>query len=78
MPTLLIWHGYRFRFYSSDGVEPAHVHVQKDGCDAKVWLHSLEIAFNRGYNERELQRLIAKVTEHRDEWIGRWNVYFGL
>lgn len=78
MPTLLLWHGYRFRFYSSDRAEPAHVHIQKDGHDTKVWLHGLDIAFNHGYNERELQRLIAKVAENRDAWIGSWNDYFGI
>ena len=48
MPTLLIWHGYRFRFYSLDRPEPPHVHIAKDGHDAKVWLTSLEVAFNKG------------------------------
>jgi hypothetical protein len=78
MPTLLLWHGYRFRFYSSDRPEPAHVHVQKDGCDAKVWLHNLEISFNHGYNDREMQKLVAIVAEHRDSWIGSWNDFFGI
>ena len=52
MPTLLIQHGQKFRFYSSDGQEPPHVHVLKDGKEAKVWLRDLAIAFNRGYNDR--------------------------
>lgn len=35
MPTFRIA-GYTFRFYSSDNVEPPHVHVFKDGCEAKA------------------------------------------
>lgn len=37
MPTVVI-DGYVFRFYSSDRLEPAHVHVLKDRMSAKVWL----------------------------------------
>ena len=78
MPTLLILHGQKFRFYSSDGTEPPHVHVVKDGKEANVWLGSLAIAFNRGYNDREIRELTAIVAQHRDEWIGVWNDFFGI
>jgi hypothetical protein len=78
MPTLLIWRGYHFRFYSSDRFEPPHVHVAKHGCDAKIWLRSLEVSYNRGYSEPELRKLLAKIEEHREEWIGEWNDYFGI
>jgi hypothetical protein len=36
MPTLLRWKGYRFFFYSADGWEPAHIHIVKDGKEAKI------------------------------------------
>ncbi|WP_157014245.1 DUF4160 domain-containing protein [Mesorhizobium xinjiangense] len=78
MPTLLIWHGYKFRFYALDRDEPPHVHVAKDGKSLKVWLHSLEVARNSGYDEREVSRLLAVIAERRDEWIGAWNDFFGL
>lgn len=78
MPTLLIWHGYRFRFYSLDRPEPPHVHIAKGGNDAKVWLAGLEVSYNRGYNAREMRQLLEKIAEHRDEWIGAWNDYFGV
>ena len=78
MPTLLIWHGYRFRFYASDGPEPPHVHIVKDGSTAKVWLRDLSVSYNRGYNERELRELLAVVAENRDDWIGTWNAFFGV
>ena len=52
MPTLLIWHGYRFRFYALDRDEPPHVHVVKDGKSLKVWLQNLEVARNQGYNDK--------------------------
>jgi hypothetical protein len=49
MPTIFI-EGYKFRFYSSDVNEPPHVHVINAERVAKIWLESLEIEYNRGYN----------------------------
>ncbi len=66
MPTVLIWRGFKFRFYASDGLEPPHVHVVKDGGSAKVWLRNLEVALcNDGYNEREMRELLTVIAEHR-------------
>ncbi len=78
MPTLLIWHGHKFRFYALEMDEPPHVHVVKDGKSLKVWLESLEVASNKGYNDREMARLLTVVSEHRDDWIGAWNDFFGV
>lgn len=78
MPTLLVWRGYKFRFYSSDVFEPPHVHIAKDGRSAKVWLRNLEVEYRHGYNEREMGELLAVVAENRDAWIRAWNDFFGL
>ena len=78
MPTVMIWRGHRFRFYSSDAPEPPHIHIVKDGKTAKVWLRSLKVAHQRGYSEQELNQLLTIVAEHRDEWIGAWNEFFGV
>lgn len=78
MPTLLIWRGHKFRFYASDGPEPPHVHVVKGGKAAKVWLRDLSVAYNRGYSEHEISRLLAVVSDHQNDWIGSWNDFFGV
>ena len=78
MPTLLIWHGYRFRFYALDRDEPPHVHVVKDGKSLKVWLQNLEVARNQGYNDKEIARVLAVIAERQDDWIGAWNDLFGF
>ncbi len=78
MPTLLIWHGYKFRFYALNLGEPPHVHIAKDGRSLKVWLRSLEVAKNSGYNDREVSQLLMVVSEHRDEWMRVWNDFFGV
>ena len=78
MPTLLIWHGYRFWFYALDRDEPPHVHVVKDGKSLKVWLQNLEVARNQGYNDKEIARVLAVIAERQDDWIGAWNDFFGF
>ncbi|MGK6314448.1 DUF4160 domain-containing protein [Neorhizobium sp. DT-125] len=78
MPTLLIWHGYKFRFYALDVGEPPHVHIVKGSKSLKVWLRSLEVAQNKGYNDQEIGRLLKVAADHRDEWLGVWHDFFGL
>ncbi|WP_174803966.1 DUF4160 domain-containing protein [Martelella limonii] len=78
MPTLLIWHGCRFRFYALDRGEPPHVHVVKDDKSLKVWLETMAVARNIGYNDREIERIVSVISEHQAEWIGVWNDFFGV
>ncbi|MCF3640775.1 DUF4160 domain-containing protein [Rhizobium sp. TRM95111] len=78
MPTLLIWHGHKFRFYALDRGEPPHVHVVKDGKSLKVWLEPVAVARRIGYNDREIERLLTVIAQHRNEWIEAWNDFFGV
>ncbi|MBI3848682.1 MAG: DUF4160 domain-containing protein [Verrucomicrobia bacterium] len=56
MPTIFI-EGYKFRFYSSDVHEPPHVHGIHAEKVAKIWLNSLEVEYNHGYNKAALNRV---------------------
>jgi len=38
MSTILLIHGWRFFFYSSEGSEPIHIHCQKGDMECKYWL----------------------------------------
>jgi hypothetical protein len=73
MPTVLRVKGYRFSFYSYDLGEPIYVHATKAGCEAKVWLDPLRLAWNEGFRRRELLELIALVEENRELIVQRWN-----
>ncbi len=77
MPTLLRWKGYRFFFYSADGWEPPHVHVVKDGREAKIWLRDLNVAVNLGFSARDLNEIIGATRENRSVFLEAWNDYFG-
>ncbi|HEV7718099.1 MAG TPA: DUF4160 domain-containing protein [Arsenicitalea sp.] len=76
MPTLLRWKGYRFFFYSADGWEPPHIHIVKDGHEAKIWLRDMNVAVNLGYSARELNEIIRATREHRDAFMEAWNDHF--
>lgn len=77
MPTVLNWKGYRFFFYSADRWEPPHVHVYKQGNEAKVWLKDLGVAINLGFSARELNEIVTKTREQQQAFQEAWNDYFG-
>ena len=77
MPTVLRWNGYRFYFFSNEGAEPPHIHIDKAGSTAKVWLDPVALASNLGYSQRELNVLLRKVEDERDAFVEAWRAYFG-
>jgi len=44
MPTVLRIGAARFFFYSNEGAEPAHIHVEQAGALAKFWLDPVALA----------------------------------
>jgi Domain of unknown function (DUF4160) len=68
MPTVLRWNGYRFYFFSNEGSEPPHIHIDKGGSIATVWLSPVATASNLRYSARELNALLGKVEEERERF----------
>jgi hypothetical protein len=66
VPTVLRQRGYRFSFYSYDLGEPIHVHVTKDGREAKVWLSPLQLGWNDGFRRHELREILQIVEANRN------------
>jgi hypothetical protein len=77
VPTVLRWNGYRFYFFSNEGTEPPHIHVDKAGASAKFWLADVTVARNIGFDAREMSELSAKVREQRESFLEAWRDYFG-
>lgn len=75
MPTIRIA-GYKFRFYSSDINEPAHVHVIQGENTAKIWLDPVRVQDNFGYNVPELNRVLRLTEENQARLLRAWNDYF--
>ena len=77
MPTILREGPYRFYFYSSDGEEPPHIHVQRDEAMAKYWLKPIRLDYSISFRPIELRRIQAIIEDHRDIIMENWNEYFG-
>ena len=73
MPTVLRVKGYRIGFYSSEPDEPAHMHVQKAGNEAKFWLAPVQLSWNKGFREAELREIARILLAHEAELIELWN-----
>ena len=76
MPTLLRVEGFRFFFYSNERQEPPHVHVEKGGGEAKLWLQPVELVYSYGLTPAELRRVRELTFEHQAEFLERWNEHF--
>ena len=77
MPTILRIGPYRFYFFSNEGDEPPHVHIDRDTATAKVWLDPLELARSRGFRPKEINAILQIVAEHRRQLLEAWHDYFG-
>lgn len=78
MPTVLYINGYRFFFYSQEGNEPAHIHVEKGDSEAKLWLEPhLHAAFFIKFTVREKQEILELAKKNYSYLMNKWNEYFG-
>jgi len=68
---------YRFFFFSNEGREPPHVHVQRDRSLAKFWLRPVRMAGSTGFAARELNELIGLVRENEARYLEAWHGHFG-
>lgn len=72
MPVVLRIRGYRFWFYSADLDEPPHVHVGRDGKEAKYWLDPLALVRPGRFREQELSEIARILTEFRNDVLDAW------
>ncbi len=76
MPTILRIFGYRFFFFSNEGNEPPHIHVEKAEAYAKYWLSPVELASSYAFNAKELNELRKLVVEYKTLFEQKWHEYF--
>ena len=76
MPTVLRIGGSRFFFFSNEGHEPPHIHVESADKYAKFWLEPVTLAHSVGYNASELIRLRKLVVEHGHRFKEKWDEHF--
>jgi len=76
MPTVLRDGPLRFYFYAGDGGEPRHVHVESGGEEAKFWLDPVDLATNRGFSRKELNKIEHLIHAHIDQLRNAWDGFF--
>ncbi len=81
MPTVFRWNGYRFFFFSNEGVprEPMHIHVRKGEKLAKFRLEpDIQLAMNYGMTSADVRQLIEVIEQNAEEFRRAWNENFEL
>ena len=76
MPTVLRLGPYRFFFYSSDGDEPPHVHVERDDNVAKFWIVPVRLATSGGFRRAELSDIERLVNDNQAAILEAWHGFF--
>jgi hypothetical protein len=77
MPTVLVLDGFRFFFFSNEGFEPPHVHVEHGDGHGKFWLDPVRLGYSEGLTPSQLRRVRQILEERHGLFLERWNDYFG-
>jgi hypothetical protein len=76
MPTIFIFLGFRFSFFSNDHL-PIHIHVSKSGATATFdVLPDIVLVQNDGFKKSELKIIEGIIEENKEIIIERWNEFF--
>jgi hypothetical protein len=73
MPVVLRQKGYRFFFFSREGFEPAHVHVEKSQNYAKFWLSPVSLARSKGFRSHEIAEIQRIIEVHIGLFKEKWD-----
>lgn len=65
-----------FYFYAEEGAEPPHVHVDKGGGTAKLWLKPLRLARTEGLKVSEIRRALRIAERQQTKLLEAWNEFF--
>jgi hypothetical protein len=78
MPTVLKAGRYRFFFFSNEGSEARHIHVESGENHAKFWLEPIDLARSVGYNERELSEIREIILKNVKYFREKRDAHFGF
>jgi len=65
MPTVMKIGSFRFHFYSDEGNEPSHIHVETPDGECKYWLDPIRLARNKGVPPGMLRTIEKLVFENQ-------------
>ena len=76
MPTIFRKLGFRFFFYSNEGNEPPHVHVEKGEGDGKYWIDPVEESYMRNFKKQEKKQVNQIVHQEQETFKKKWYEFF--
>ena len=76
MPTAMKLGPYRFHFYSDEGSEPVHIHVETPDGECKFWLDPIRLAGNKGISPEVIRKIERIVFEYRTFLEEKFHEYF--
>lgn len=71
MGEVLRAEGFRFFFWSNEGSEPPHVHVERGDGYAKYWLAPVRFDYSVGFNRFPKLREASDSDRRKWRFIGR-------
>lgn len=80
VPVVFRHRGIRYYFFSNESnpLEPVHIHAEKDGAEAKLWLYpQVKVAESFGFSRHELVELMRVVYARRGSIERAWYDHFG-
>ena len=77
MPTVLRQFGYRFFFYSNEGQEPPHVHIEGHGGEMKVWLQPVKVSEAYNIPLHKQSKVIEVVKKNKRKLLNAWRHFYG-
>lgn len=73
MPVVLRVNGYKFFFYEADVAgEPPHVHVTKDGNEAKYWINPVKAARAGRFRKSDLREIERIINDNLEFLLSAW------
>ena len=64
-----------FYFYSEEGMEPPHVHVDKGDGTAKLWLRPVRLAWTEGLKVGEVRQALRIARQRQARLLEGWNEF---
>lgn len=77
MPTIFRKLGFRFFFYSDEGNEPPHVHVEKGEGRGKYWIEPVKKEYMHDFNRQDEKKADKIVNEKQNDFKRKWYEFFG-
>ena len=75
MPTVLRIGSYRFHFYSDEGDEPTHIHVDIGDGECKFWLEPVVLARSINVSATEVRKIERLVFDNRSYLKGKYDEF---